>query len=794
MRPMLWIVSFLISGILLARHLGGAVHVVPLAALFVLASAAGAIYFFMYGRRIALILPVFAVVGAIFYVNAVTPRDLVLEEVAQRHGFVRVEGTVEDVSITRTGRQRASVRAVAFRAGPEVYVHHTNVGVMVYLPENAAAALGQRVVVSGYLLPLDGPRNPGGFNEFQFFRSRGIDYKMFAEGLSVHEIILTPQMHVRNFGVGLAAVFDQTLPEAFAGIMKAMIVGDRTGLDNDVRDAYRAVGMFHILVVSGLHVAVLTAFIERTLKFFGMGLKSRSLLTILFILLFAILTGAGVATMRAAIMGIAFIAAGLFGYENDTPTTMAIAAAALLLHQPLFLFDAGFIYSFGVVAALVFATSPTQRALDMLSARYVGLKPVFGNWYVHKYLAGTLAANIAYIPINSFIFYEFSPLSPLVNFLLMPSVFFVIVLGFLMAIAGVMGAAGLFIAGLLAFPVWLLLAVYDFVIDLSLRLPFAVVITGRPGLGVMALTAAAIAAFVYIINAGKNIAKRLRRLCAVTALGLCVPLAANMLSPYINTTFLYVGQGEAAVISRGGNAIVIDGGGVFGRDAGENMGAFVLVPYLNYRGINRATAIVTHNHRDHSKGIVEAIMAGRIEHLILARANSQPGYYMYDELKRVAQAVGLPVTYVSAGDVIEFFDVRLYVKYPYDEQIFSGTNDSSLVLRMVHGVNSILFTGDIETAAEGYLTARGGNLTADILQVAHHGSRTSTTQDFLEAVNPRAAVISAGRNNMFNHPHPSVTRRLYDHGVEYFVTADRGAVLVRTNGRNMEISTMFSTN
>jgi len=590
--------------------------------------------------------------------------------------------------------------------------------------------------------------------------------------------------------VRIAEVFDQVLPEEFAGIMKAMIVGDRSGLDNDIRDAYRAIGMFHIMVVSGLHVAILTAFMERSLKFFGLGLRSRSALTILFVVGFTILTGAGVATVRAAIMGIAFIAANLLGFEGDSPTTLSIAAVVLLLFQPLYLFDAGFIYSFSVVLALVVATAPIQSVMERLGERHRRLKPIVSNWYVSKYLAGTLAATIAYIPVNAFIFYEFSLMSPPVNFLLMPSVAIIIVLGFLIAIVGLLGGFGVFLAGILAFPVWLLLTIYGFVIDAALRLPFSVTITGSLPPAAMAAMIAAAVLLIVVLRKGRKIGRRL----GYIAIGLAVVITATAIAPRLsnrlNITFLYVGQGEAAVISRGSSALIIDGGGVFGREVGENSGAFVLIPYLNYRGITRATAIVTHNHRDHAKGIAEAMLAGRVDHLILAAANSEPGYYMYDLLMYAAAREAVPVTRIAAGHVIEFYGARLYVLYPYEQQILRGQNDNSLTILMQHGTNRILFTGDIETAAERYLVARGGDLSADILQVAHHGSRTSTTQEFLNAVNPQIAIISAGRNNMFNHPHPSVTSRLRHEGVDYFVTADVGAVLVRSDGRRLEVRVM----
>jgi len=788
-RPMVALAAFLIGGIIFGRYFGSHTNL-PVLALITIVLAI--IYFFVYKRKIALIFPVFAIVGAIFIVSSMTPNDAVLEEVAARHGFVRIEGTVEDVSETRMGRQRVSIRAIAFRIGASEEVHQSTQGILAYLPDGHYVSLGQRVVVSGYLLPLDGARNPGGFNEFQFLRSRGIDYKIFAEAAEGFEIILTPTMHIRSFGVGLSAVFDEALPPWAAGIMKAMIVGDRTSLDNEVREMYRSVGMFHIMVVSGLHVSILAIALERSLKFLGMGIKRRSALTILFIVLFTILTGAGVATMRAAIMGIALVMAGLLGYDGDTPTSISIAAIVLLLFQPLYLFDPGFIYSFSVVLALSLGTTPVDKALTMLAVRFDHLNPILNNWYAKKYLAGTISANAVYFIVNAWFFYEVSPVSPLVNFILLPSAFFVIVLGFAIAIIGIFGAVGLFLAQILSFPLWALLTIYDFVISWSLRLPYATIITGRPSVFVLVAGVAAIIAFIAIMRGGRKIPRNLGIVAIAFALAMSVSAIAAWRSPDINITFLDVGQGKSTVISRGGSAIIIDGGGTFGREVGENVGTFTLIPYLNYRGITQATAIASHNHRDHTLGLVEAMYAGRIDHLILARAGSDEDYYMYQAMQAAAAATNTRVSYISAGDVINFYNMQLHALFPYDQRTFPETNNTSLVLQLVHGDNTILLTGDIYVAVEEYLVARGDDITANVLQAAHHGSRTSTSDKFLQATNPQLVIISAGRNNMFGHPHPIVTQRLYYHKIPFYNTATHGAILVRSDGTTLRVQTMLN--
>ena len=787
-RPVVAIAAFLTGGIIFGRYFSLQEHIwlfIPVVCLLAI------IYFFVYKRKIALILPAFAVIGAFLFVSALSPKDSVLEEIALREGFVHIEGQVQDISLTRSGRQRVQINTSSFRIAPSLVTHHARVGIIAILPENIHMSLGQHITISGYLQTLDTARNPGGFDEFQFLRSRGIEYRVFAETAQGYDIELSLIHHIRNFGVRLASVFDEVLPEDMAGIMKAMIVGDRSGLDHETRNMYKDLGMFHILVVSGLHLSILIIFIERTLKFFGVGVKKRSLITLVFIILFAVLTGAGVATVRASIMGILLIVSGIAGFENDTPTSISLAAVILLLYQPLFLFDIGFIYSFSAVAALVFITPPMEKVLNILSERHAKMRPFLNNWYSKKYLAGTLAANLAYFPINAYFFYEFSPLSPPVNFILLPSVFFIIVLGFIVALVGAFGGLGLLLAAILSFPIWILLTIYHFVMQMALKIPFAVVLTGRPSYAAMTVMLAAIVLFIVIVNYGKNIGKRLGALTVFSVAAFSTIYFASLANNNIDITFLDVGQGKSAVVSRNGSAVIIDGGGVFGREAGENVGTFTLIPYLNYRGIRQATAVITHNHRDHAFGIAEAVLEGRIKHIIMAHANIMPGYYMYDMMLYAANITNTPISYISSGDTIDFYNMRMHVLFPYAERIFQGENNSSIVLRLVHGSNAILLTADIETPAEAYLLSRGDDISAHILQVAHHGSHTSSTGAFLDAVAPQAAVISAGRNNMFGHPHASVINRLTENEIVYYQTPQHGAVLVRSNGRSLFIRTML---
>ncbi|MCL2168828.1 MAG: DNA internalization-related competence protein ComEC/Rec2 [Defluviitaleaceae bacterium] len=789
-RPMVWLFIFLAGGIIFGRFfdIGFLPHVLLLTVVLAIT------HHFVYKRKIAFIFPVFTLLGALFVADVVAPKDAELEQVAVREGFVRVEGWVEDISLTRTGRQRVRISTLAVSVAPEHNVREVSMGIMAFLPEGEYVQMGQRIVASGYLHTLETPRNPGGFNQFQFLRSRGVEYQLFAESIIIsEEIVLTIGMRVRGLGLRIADVFHHTLPEQMAGVLAAMVVGDRSGIDADIRHLYSSTGMFHILIVSGLHVNILALAFGHVLKLFGVqSVRTRGLINIGFIVIFVIMTGAGVAAVRSGIMGIFLILSTLLGFENDTPTTLSIAAICLLLFQPLFLFDFGFIYSFTMVLGLSILVPALGRALDFLILYVPSAARFTNNWFIKKYFAFNLAATLVYMLINSYMFFEFSPYNLLANLIIMPTVPVVLTLGFVTGLAGLASTA---IAQVVAFPIWALLAFYEGVMEFILMLPNAVVLTGRPSFWTLGVFGAGLALFGLIFSRtrkrehGRAVGGQLGGLVAAVLIGISIISVYNVTRPYIHTTFLYVGQGDGMVIHRGRQALVIDGGGVFGREAGENMGVLTMMPYLNYRGIGYATALVTHNHRDHALGVIEMLQAGRVSHLIMAYANSRPGDEMYDLLVRYSQ--NIPVTYVQSGDVIEFGEMRLYVLFPHANRIFQGENDNSIVLHAVHGGVSMLLTGDIEQAAEAYLVREGLAPTAHILQVAHHGSRTSTTLDFLRAVEPQAAIISAGRNNIFGHPHDTVMSRLRRYTDAYFVTSSRGAVMVRTDGSSMTINTML---
>jgi competence protein ComEC len=268
----------------------------------------------------------------------------------------------------------------------------------------------------------------------------------------------------------------------------------------------------------------------------------------------------------------------------------------------------------------------------------------------------------------------------------------------------------------------------------------------------------------------------------------------------LSVTFLDVGQGDSMLISfPQGSLMLLDSGGRIGIDPREDdaededifvedrigVGEAAVAPYLWRRGIKRLDWIAaSHGDADHVEGFSEIVRSFEIGAVIkgaLKRSDRPPGAF-----DGVANA---PTRSLKRGDAIDFDGARIEVLSPFADQPRMSDNNESLVLRITFGARSFLLTGDIEKEAEARLVESNGDLRADVLKVAHHGSKTSSTIEFLERVNPRYAVISVARLSPFGHPHPEALARLRTTKALIWRTSDCGAITISTDGADLRVET-----
>lgn len=246
--------------------------------------------------------------------------------------------------------------------------------------------------------------------------------------------------------------------------------------------------------------------------------------------------------------------------------------------------------------------------------------------------------------------------------------------------------------------------------------------------------------------------------------------------------FLDVGQGDSCfIVTPHNKTILVDGGG--STSSSFDVGKETLIPYLLDRGYTKIDYIfISHFDQDHSLGCAKIIENLTVSNLVLTKQLEENDIYKH--IVSIAKQKKINLIYVKAGDVITVNGVKIKILHPQEKLIAENSiNNNSIVFKLEYKSFSILFTGDIENIAEEVILSKNINLKADILKVAHHGSKTSSSQRFIEAVSPKIALIGVGKNNMFGHPNREVIERLQSYGTKIYRTDECGEISIMVNNR-----------
>ena len=678
--------------------------------------------------------------------------------------------------------------------------------VLVYADTEPDAPLGSLLSVRGRLSLFPAPDNPGEFDQRAYYRAENILLRLSADEVRVEERqmkypIREAARRVRSrLGSGLSAVFD----EEDAGVMRALLLGDRSRLSDELEDLYDSAGIRHVLTVSGLHVTLVSgaaaAVFGWLLSFVpwqrlpgALGRRGypvfRGLLAGLAVLFYTEVAGCGLPLRRAACMVLLLLLAAAARRSYDLLSALAFALIIAVLPCPYVLFQASFQLSFACVLVIGWVFPPLCRLLYMETplGRAFLLPPVLALFT---------------LPLQLMHYYAWHPLGFLGNLLIVPLVMWILILGLAAAVtAQIFLPAGLVLAG----PAHIaLLAVKEFC-RLVRRLPVSTVITGEPQLWQSAvyavLTAAALlilvrrrkkreeAAFTAIMTAGSGPIRRLlreSRECVLLLILLGWALSALFLirprDDALTVTSLYVGQGDCHVIRADGETYLVDGG-----SSGQSPARSKIIPYLKHEGIRRISfMMLSHADEDHMNGLAEVLATDglRVDELVLSGWDR--GSEMTAELEAAAQAARVPVRSVFEGDILSRGGSVFRILAPGRTES-AEENDDSLVMLLSRAGFRALFTGDIGAEKEEELAARYGPVLQglDLLKAAHHGSRFSSGAAFLQTTSPTFAVISCGRNNRYGHPHEETLERLAAAGAAVLRTDLGGAIRFTVDGENM---------
>ena len=531
------------------------------------------------------------------------------------------------------------------------------------------------------------------------------------------------------------------------GPLVALLLGRTSELDRGMVARYRRGGLYHLLVVSGLHVALAAGLVLWTLRCLGVFGKKRDALVLSAVLLFVLVAGANPPAVRAGIVGAVLLAARLLERPIPPLQTIGLSALVLFAAAPAQIFSIGTVLTFAAVLGIALFTVPIRARLPA--------RPAF----LFTGLAAALAAQAGTAPILLWRFNVVSAGAWLTAPLSIP-------LSSAMIAAGGLLLA-FFAAGVYPAPLVFLFAAGSRILEfLAERASGIAYLRPTPPL-------VAVLAVSLLTLLGATAARRLRvpSLAAAALLFLFLAFRRGPAGPSrgFSLEALDVGQGDAILLRWDRRAILVDGGGPFDLDA-RDFGRTRLLPKLLDRGVTRLdAAILTHPHPDHALGLFAVL-----EELPVAafwRGAGEDENNLYRDLERIALERGARPAALLPGRAAVWPRARLTIlSSGGPRRKTDATNNQSLVALFERDGRRALLTGDAGAAAESELLRLARVPAADILKVGHHGSRGSTTPEFLAAASPREAVISCGRENRFGHPAPETLRALGEARVPVFRT------------------------
>ena len=624
-----------------------------------------------------------------------------------------------------------------------------------YVDQDAAIHIGNTVRIKGELNLFQEARNPGNFNQKLYYQKQKIHGMVWGKNL---EIIEGNVWFFRDKLCHLRRKWQSGLKEALGdkdgSILSAMLLGEKQGMEAEVKELYQANGIAHILAISSLHLSLVGAGIYQIFRRLSGSYLCGGVVGVLFLSVYILMIGWTVSAVRALVMFLFRVGADITGRKYDAMTALGVAAVIILIWSPLYLLDGGFLLSFGAAGAILFVL------------------PSFTNDQKKYFYYTSLSIQLVLLPIQLYYFYEYPIYSMVLNLYVIPLLTVLLCAGF----AG--SFLWLFIPrlGNLLFLVCKgILWLYENSCELAGKLPGARIITGQPAMWQVLLYYLLIFLVLLCVR---------RRKVLMVSLAFLAGFGMLTLHPEdwgrMRIAFLDVGQGDCIYLQSADQmSCLVDGGS---SDV-KQVGKYRIEPYLKCRGVGKLNYVfVTHGDEDHIGGIRELLerqdVGVEIERIVFpAKEYWDESLY---ELAELAQEEGTEVWIIQQGKKVEAGGITITCLAPGNGLYLEDGNEASLVLAVQSENFDMLLTGDVEGQGEEgllqELKEHYQNTSWEILKVAHHGSKNSTSESFLDIVCPKISIISAGIDNRYGHPHQELTERLQEAESQILSTQENGAI------------------
>lgn len=745
--------------------------------------------------------------------------------VEQRKNTSGISLILDDIFILKDGnKQKLSKKVIVYGAVCE------------YL-------IGQRIEVLGEFSLQKEPTNPGEFNSYLYYRAKGIYGSLFCKQVRRVYGIYNPIWELaRRIRVNLEKIYEKLFSEEEAGIVAAMILGEKSGLSEEIKTLYQDNGISHILAISGLHISFFGRNLYRRFRKYRLSFFSSAFFSASFLLFYGCIVGFSHSAFRAIIMLLMTFFADVIGRSYDLVSAVYFTALCILIREPFCLFDVGSLLSFGAVLGIglifpilqaIFCGAKKkeeqkqgdgereEQGYNKIEKKFIWSKlsekwnkSKFGekiqnlsrkDYFWSKKLAERLkrwekretlrekikksieesllvsiSIQLVTIPILLRFYYELPTYGILLNLIILPLLSLLLPLAVL---AGMMGSIQMSIGKVFAFGVSFLLQVYKNLAKFCLSLPFHKWTVGNMEEGKFIFYIIGVASILFFLYSRIYIEKMklLSKIFLFFYIAiLCFFLFISVMRKHneMKIIMLDVGQGDGILMELSdGTKCMMDGGS----SSKNKVGNYILLPALKYYGMGYLDYVfVSHEDSDHISGLMELFEREYpIKNLVLPYREDEKKEKNYTALLELARAKKTNLIFLKQGDSMKKKNFVLSCLHPKKQNQEGDSNADSMVLSMQYYNFRALFTGDLADGGETALVEelkRRAEASYTFLKVAHHGSKKSTFEPFLELVKPKLSLISCSATNRYGHPGAETLERLEEIGSEILITKDVGAI------------------
>ncbi len=647
---------------------------------------------------------------------------------------------------------------------------------------------GEEIELKGEFIEPQTARNKGGFNYKKYLKT----LKIYGT-INVEKVVILEKNRINpilkfsnNIHIKIEEQIEKYLDEKQAGILKGILLGDSKKVEEEIQENFRISNISHVLAVSGMHVNYIILGMNFLLKPL-FGKRRTRKITIIFLVFYMFITGFSASIVRAGVMGIIIILGKLIHRKEDTWTSISISLLILLINNPFSILNISLQLSFAGTMGLVLFNKKIPGIFSITLCAQIMIFPImiyhfniFGTYFlITNLLAGIIIGPIIVIGILGIFSSIFSFTMAKILFLIVKVSVEILIL---ISKFSELSMAKIY----LPTPrIWQIIIYY--IIVFFIKSIYEVYSEKKPtATFIRVKNLLALAKYKFRKNKRKNINKIMSILMILLITFTIIKKQCNIL----NINFVDVGQGDSCfIITPKKKTILVDGGGSQSKEF--DVGKSTLLPYILNKGYTQLDYIViSHFDYDHVGGILYIMQEIKVKNIIIGKQFEDSKNY--EKFVNLVQQKDIKVRIVEAGEDIKIEkNLNFNVVWPNSKSQISDNsiNNNSLVFKMKYKKFSMLFTGDIEEIAEKKIlqTCNVKNLESLVLKVPHHGSKTSSSQEFLDAVRPKIALIGVGKNNKFGHPSDITLEKFKMYDTKVYRTDQKGEITLKTDGNKIKI-------